>query len=671
MIRKLKSKSGMSIGELLVAMLIVLLVTSGVASGMRLAVTQYEKSMVQSEAKVLCSTLESIITNEIGNTENIELGSQTGVNEYELVSFFSEAYRLTGAEAGTGNSRFYSVKVTRDDGGKHMERVPDGEYGEIVLGREDGGVFNCNQLLSSSAYSSYNLGARVAATYDVVKNIAHVKLEISDNKGIYPLEENFDVILLNHPTRIGGASGTPVYTITYKYGTGPRTGALGLETISETVNSDSIDPYYIKDYSVIKTMLSDDSNWESTDPDKRDKYHFLKWRRKVNGVTTEYEPGTSLGHVTSNITLEAVWTCDVKYILVDDAVAATSSMDPVTKTVEYGKGIELLTNSDISNRPAGYIVEKWMTGANGTGDVVADGSIITEPITVYAKWKGVFAIELYKSTADTTPIATGGYIERKDDGTTYEMSLSYSGDEPVHSSPDLWDFDGWYTKSGTKARPEVAADLVSEVKDGVLKLYAGFRNKATVIAALPELTTDNLTADHQYMILSSDSTGTAYALAMNADGTSLNTGGIQVEIKKGKYIKFKDDEDPEYEERIKRAIWTGKTKQTDKDEYSIVLNYNSYYLKGRVYTGDHGDLELDTSPDGARRWRYDPESHVMWGYYDGVIDNYNLMRWDSGNDHGGKPKFKVTKTNKGYEESGKVYIFEVHTAEDGYIGFLN
>ena len=55
----------MTLVELLCALAVVLLVSAGMVLGVSLAVRSYERSVAGSEAQVLCSTLETIVSDEL------------------------------------------------------------------------------------------------------------------------------------------------------------------------------------------------------------------------------------------------------------------------------------------------------------------------------------------------------------------------------------------------------------------------------------------------------------------------------------------------------------------------------------------------------------------------------------------------------------------------------
>ena len=199
--RRLANNRGMTLSELLVAMLIMLLVSTGMAQGIQIATVQYKKAMIRSESKILSSTLESIISNELSNTGTVTLSatplSTEKPTEYPVISFFSWTYAITDAETG-----FYSVDVVKnasndDDQASAYSYQEAADCGELLLGTKTGTTITGNLLLSSASYSSYHLGAKVASlTYDTTQNVFHVTLEVSDKNG-YTLETPFDVIPLN------------------------------------------------------------------------------------------------------------------------------------------------------------------------------------------------------------------------------------------------------------------------------------------------------------------------------------------------------------------------------------------------------------------------------------------------------------------------------------------
>ena len=94
----------MTLVELLCALAVVLLVSAGMVLGVSLAVRSYERSVTNSEAQVLCSTLQTIVNDEL---------RYAGTLEYEngrVVGFF---FSQNHPDADNQQSEF-----TTDDEGR-------------------------------------------------------------------------------------------------------------------------------------------------------------------------------------------------------------------------------------------------------------------------------------------------------------------------------------------------------------------------------------------------------------------------------------------------------------------------------------------------------------------------------------------------------------------------
>lgn len=88
---KMKSESGFTLAETLLAVLILLLVSSIVASGVPAARNAYEKVVLASNADVLLSTTISSLRNELSTAGNIELGKRDGDSKYTAVYYYNRA----------------------------------------------------------------------------------------------------------------------------------------------------------------------------------------------------------------------------------------------------------------------------------------------------------------------------------------------------------------------------------------------------------------------------------------------------------------------------------------------------------------------------------------------------------------------------------------------------
>ncbi len=195
--KRLRSRGGFSIAEMLVTVIILLLVSGGVAEGIRFGTEQYRKSMLLSEGKVLCSTLTSIIQSELSDTNVAHLvkaegdGSVEDVNDYRAVDVFFSS---------VGRCSLIPVTVTKNDADGTMTiSKADDDYGELLLGTVDAeGAVTGDLLLGSKAYTTYKLRVKAAIEYNPTKAIFRVKLQIrapGEDKDI--LESTFSVLPLN------------------------------------------------------------------------------------------------------------------------------------------------------------------------------------------------------------------------------------------------------------------------------------------------------------------------------------------------------------------------------------------------------------------------------------------------------------------------------------------
>ncbi|MBQ7161888.1 MAG: hypothetical protein IJR90_09295 [Clostridia bacterium] len=177
--RRLKEKArdrrGFTLGETMAATVILLLLSGAMATGVALATSQFGKSMVRSESKVLYSTLQNVVKNELANTKTVVLGSSNADGSYQVTQFFSQNYAA-------------------HDSLSHFVILPEGsEYGELALGSDT----ETNKLLSSSAYT-YGLGASVEVGYFRTAGYFRVNLTIWSQDGDRLISEPFDVIPLNN-----------------------------------------------------------------------------------------------------------------------------------------------------------------------------------------------------------------------------------------------------------------------------------------------------------------------------------------------------------------------------------------------------------------------------------------------------------------------------------------
>jgi prepilin-type N-terminal cleavage/methylation domain-containing protein len=176
------SQEGFSLVEMLMVVLILTIATTCMAGGIGFALRSYHQSRTQSSARMLVSTLKSAIEHELTDTTTVTLADDDSVE-----SFFNTIY---------GDSSLLAVTVD----GTTITPVTDGGFGELYLGGDDGGQL----LVSSAAYSSYHLGARVVSLrYDRSMSAFVVSLEVALNGNVLE-SSTFDVrptnsLVMNYP----------------------------------------------------------------------------------------------------------------------------------------------------------------------------------------------------------------------------------------------------------------------------------------------------------------------------------------------------------------------------------------------------------------------------------------------------------------------------------------
>ena len=128
-LRKLKDNKGLTLTELLCAIIIMLLVTAVMVVGIRLGTQAYVKSVSMSEAQQLCSTLITKVSDELRYAGTINCAADG------TVSFFSKSF-------GSNTSGKLSFGQNED--------------GQVTLGNE--------KIITKKSYP-HNLKAKVDLQY--------------------------------------------------------------------------------------------------------------------------------------------------------------------------------------------------------------------------------------------------------------------------------------------------------------------------------------------------------------------------------------------------------------------------------------------------------------------------------------------------------------------------
>lgn len=156
---------GFTLVEMLCTIVIVLLISALVVTGVQLGVKSYHRSISDSEAQVLCSTLTTAVSDELRYAGTVHLAENVQA-PYDMTqfSFFSQRY---------GDDAAFTVNAD----------------GQILI--------SGNKLIPSKAYA-YGARARLAIQYDPSEYCFTVTLSIYDREDSRELTNNsFEVKLLN------------------------------------------------------------------------------------------------------------------------------------------------------------------------------------------------------------------------------------------------------------------------------------------------------------------------------------------------------------------------------------------------------------------------------------------------------------------------------------------
>ncbi len=145
--KKLHSKRGMTLVELLSALIILSLVTGGMAAAVSLGSQQYQKSMRDAEVMVLYSTLMTVLSNELTYSTDIRVDNQGNV-----LRFMSQNYVIEGN---------LSTLMTDDADGNG--------YGKVLLGNSE----NTDEYMSVLGKASYTRGLSAKVTEFKYNNEDH------------------------------------------------------------------------------------------------------------------------------------------------------------------------------------------------------------------------------------------------------------------------------------------------------------------------------------------------------------------------------------------------------------------------------------------------------------------------------------------------------------------
>lgn len=189
--QRLKSAAGFTLTEVLATVIILGLVTSGVAMAVTVGTQQFTQSMANSESRMLFSTLQQDMKNDLSYTSTLFSDETPSGDGVVSVTGYKSLHH------GDKNADLY-LKALDDDGTVVEPAVGSGDLtysGQLALCSMDGKVIN--RLLGKAAYN-YGLTARARSlTYDPKTKLFKVNLAIDSADGVL-VDETFSVKALNH-----------------------------------------------------------------------------------------------------------------------------------------------------------------------------------------------------------------------------------------------------------------------------------------------------------------------------------------------------------------------------------------------------------------------------------------------------------------------------------------
>ena len=157
--RKLHEKSGFTLAETLLAVLILLMVSAIVAAGVPAAKNAYEKVVLASNADVLLSTTISALRNELGTAQDVEttVGSTDG-HLTTVITYYNKAAETT-SKICLNSDLSEGVKTSDPDGTIMYQR-----FAATSLSLSSGG--DITRLVSKAASNKNLYVTYTTADYD-------------------------------------------------------------------------------------------------------------------------------------------------------------------------------------------------------------------------------------------------------------------------------------------------------------------------------------------------------------------------------------------------------------------------------------------------------------------------------------------------------------------------
>ena len=172
--RKLKGRRGMSLAETLLAVLILALASTIVATGMPVARNAFEKVVLGANAQVLLSTAVSTLRNQLGaawdvKVETIPASGDPDSGGTQCLSFYSP-------DTGARSRIFLKEDASADPSDENAQTAMVREYAQSSnltgLGITVGSTSAAHPLVSAKASTAGMYVTYETAVYDATKGIA-------------------------------------------------------------------------------------------------------------------------------------------------------------------------------------------------------------------------------------------------------------------------------------------------------------------------------------------------------------------------------------------------------------------------------------------------------------------------------------------------------------------
>lgn len=185
---RLKSKEGFTLTEVLATVIILGLVTAGMATAITVGVQQFNKSMALSEGQQLYSSISRLLENDLRFSGAPDTSGP--VSSYQSVNY--------------SNEQTLYLEALDDDG--NVVSPSNGEttgYGQLALRSHDEDSTVKNYLLGRAAYN-YGLRAKVKSfVYDANNHYYTIELVIGNpSQGYDVVDETFTVYSLRGAQKV-------------------------------------------------------------------------------------------------------------------------------------------------------------------------------------------------------------------------------------------------------------------------------------------------------------------------------------------------------------------------------------------------------------------------------------------------------------------------------------